>query len=108
MIKTYRFYFNLGVPVFDWPTGKQVTAHKWRRSVRNFFAYGLTDATEKFASSVITKHGHHAKLNLEQAFCSVTASPRITHKEDWAEINLDEATLAAFIVGTNARKLLRP
>lgn len=106
MTKTYRFYYSLGVPVFDWPTGKTVVGHKFQSSSRNVPAYSLTDATEKLAKSVLTKHGDQAKLHLEQAFVSDKLFPSRYCKEDWQEINLDAATIAAFVVGANARALL--
>lgn len=106
-ISTYRFYFDLGVPVFDWPTGKKAVSHKWRACARNVFAYSLTDATKKLAKGVITKWSMQAKLNLTKAFVSVVPSPSVGKREDWEAIDLDAATLAAFVVGTNAKVLLK-
>ena len=107
MIKTYRFYFTLGVPVFSWPDGNRVEQHKFRKSSRSVFGYSLTDAIERFSKSVVTKHGIKAKLYLEQAFVSTTCSPRTSHREDWKEISVDSATLAAFVVGVQSRELLK-
>lgn len=107
MIRTYRFYCDLGVPVYDWPTGKRVVSYHWRSLKRSVAAYSLTDATERLAKAVITKWSANATLHLTEAFVSNVCAPRLTHVSDWDEINLDAATLAAFVVGTEARHLLK-
>jgi hypothetical protein len=97
--KSYRFYFDKGVPVFDWPTGKTIMRYSWRHGARTIAAYSLTEAVQKLVAPVIQKHGSLAKLNLRKAYSGVEGA-------DWKELDLSAPTIAAFVVGSQEREAL--
>ena len=92
--KQYRFYFNQGVPVLDWPHGKKVVGMKWRHGHRTIAAHSMIEAVRKLVQPFVQKHGYNAQLNLTTAWSRVENEP-------WQELNLDEPTFAAFMLGNS-------
>ncbi len=89
MSKFYRFDFNKGVPAGN-------SQMKWRKGVKTISAYCLQHAVEKFAMPVLREFGTEAKLNVFKAWVS-------PDKKTWKEVNLQNLTLAAFLVGCYER-----
>lgn len=104
MSKTYRFYFTLGSPIYDL-SGNLIT-RTFNKSRKNVLAHSLQDAIERLTKPMIAKYGKDARLYLEQGFVSNGCSPRVSHREDWEELNMDAAYLAEIVTGEQLKQLI--
>ena len=94
----YRFYFDSGVPVYDWPTGRKIIQTKWRRGSRTVKGYCLGHAVKKLVEPFMRKYGAQAKLNVTQAF-------RCDDTVNWTELSLQSIAISGFVLGTQERSL---
>ena len=95
--RVYRFQFDKGVPVFDWPTGKTVTRHKWRRGEKRVAAHSLIEAVRKLTAPVLKQYGAHAKLNVTRGFYTEDGG------KNWIEVSLESVMASGFMVGALER-----